>query len=410
MADIVIMPKLGFDMSEGTLVRWVKNEGDKVSKGDILAEIETDKATVEVESGFSGVIRKLIVEQGMVVPVNAPIAVIGTKDEDINQWLTNEDSKVMKKDIESSIDQINVTNQEQEPSGEVNKNISPQAGRNKASPLARRLAGELGIPLDSLRGSGPGGRIVRKDLDERSTGIQTVNSTTYISDKIYSMSKLRQIIGRRMVESKQNIPHFSVTRNYNVGKLLDIRNQYNSILPDGEKISINDCVVKACALALRDFPNLNASLEGASSILQHKNVNIGIAIAVEGGLMTVVCRDSDKKTLHLISQEIKQMAFRARSGKVKPEDIVGSTFSISNLGMYDIYEFIAIVNPPEAAILALGSADEEAIVVNGEIKPGWRMRATLSVDHRISDGAEAARFMQGLGKYLEEPLRLFVQQ
>ena len=269
------------------------------------------------------------------------------------------------------------------------------------------MAVERGISLDTLHGSGPGGRINRSDVDSwKSEKIPNQDTSTGL-DRQVSISKLRQIIGRRMTESKQHIPHFYVTRNFNVRKLLDVRTQFNGILPDGEKLSVNDFVVKATALALREFPNLNASLVNGT-ILQHGTVNIGIAVAVEGGLLTVVCRGADNKPLRQISQETRQMVERARSGKVKTDDIEGSTFSLSNLGMFDVDEFVAIINPPEAAILALGSAQETAVVENGVIKTGWRMKATLSVDHRISDGAEAARFMQALGKYLEEPIRLVI--
>ena len=404
MADVVIMPKLGFDMAEGTLVRWVKNEGDPVTKGDVIAEIETDKATVEVESSFSGFIRQLMVEQGTVLPVNSPIAIIGTQDEDITNVLGQKTPSVGKtKPVnEEKIDIKSKPNTEKSqeliPSNEKNS-------RRKISPLARRLAAERGISLDALHGSGPGGRINRRDVDAFSNEKMPHQVSSDSSDKQVSISKLRQIIGRRMTESKQQVPHFYVTRSYNVGKLLDVRTQLNGILTDGEKLSVNDFVVKATALALREFPNLNASLvDGA--ILQHGTVNIGIAVAVEGGLLTVVCRDADNKPIRQISLETRQMVDRARSGKVKTDDIEGSTFSLSNLGMFDVDEFVAIINPPEAAILALGSAQETAVVENGVIKTGWRMKATISVDHRISDGAEAARFMQALGKYLEEPIRL----
>jgi len=407
MADVVIMPKLGFDMAEGTLVRWVKNEGDSVTKGDVIAEIETDKATVEVESGFSGIVRRLLVDQGVVLPVNAPIAVIGSQDEDISNFLdqttTISDEANSLVEAESSGVESNSKTDipgESIPSNEKNN-------RQKISPLARRLAVERGIPLEALHGSGPGGRIVRRDVDEWKNEIMPAQVHATPMDKQVGMSKLRQIIGRRMVESKQQVPHFYVTRNYKVEKLLDLRTQFNAALPDGEKLSVNDFVVKATALSLREFPNLNASLvDGA--ILQHGIVNIGVAVAVEGGLLTIVCRDADRKPLRQISQETKQMVGRARSGKVKPDDIEGSTFSLSNLGMYDVDEFIAIINPPEAAILAFGSALETAVVENSVIKIGWRMKATISVDHRISDGAEAARFMQTLGKYLEEPVRLLI--
>jgi len=406
MADVVIMPKLGFDMAEGTLVRWVKNEGDPVTKGEVIAEIETDKATVEVESGFSGVVRRLLVDQGAILPVNAPIAVIGAQDEDISNFLDQTATNIGEaKPVETESSVVESISNEEISKGSIPSN--EEKSRQKISPLARRLAVERGIPLDELHGTGPGGRIVRRDVDAWKKEIMPMQIHADPMDNQVGLSKLRQIIGRRMVESKQQVPHFYVTRNYKVERLLDLRIQFNAALPEGEKLSVNDFVVKATALALREFPNLNASLvDGA--ILQHGSVNIGVAVAVEGGLLTVVCREADRKPLRQISQETRQMVSRARSGKVKPDDIEGSTFSLSNLGMFDVDEFIAIINPPEAAILALGSAQETTLVEDGVIKIGWRMKATISVDHRISDGAEAARFMQTLGKYLEEPVRLMM--
>jgi len=406
MADVVIMPKLGFDMTEGTLVRWVKNEGDPVAKGEVIAEIETDKATVEVESSTGGFVRRLMVDQGTVLPVNAPIAVIGAEEEDISEYLSLGTSKVT--DSTTFNEERNPSESKLSP--EISKGSVPSGekiGRLKVSPLARTLAVERGIALEKLLGSGPGGRIVRRDVDAWKKETDSVHVHADRGDNQVGISKLRQIIGRRMVESKQQVPHFYVTRNYKVERLLDLRSQFNAALPEGEKLSVNDFVVKATALALREFPNLNASLvDGA--VLQHGLINIGVAVAVEGGLLTVVCREADGKPVRQISQETRQMVARARSGKVRPDDIEGSTFSLSNLGMYDVDEFIAIINPPEVAILALGSAQETVVVENNVIKIGSRMKATISVDHRVSDGAEAARFMQALGNYLEEPVRILM--
>jgi pyruvate dehydrogenase E2 component (dihydrolipoamide acetyltransferase) len=210
-----------------------------------------------------------------------------------------------------------------------------------------------------------------------------------------------------MTESKTSVPHFYVTHEYKMDAVMTMRKQINDYLPENEKISVNDFIVKATALALRQFPNLNASLNGGN-VVRYGHVNVGVAVTVEGGLLTVVVQDADQKQLRQISAEIKTMAGRAREGKVKPADIEGSTFSTSNLGMYDVEEFIAIINPPEAAILAIGSAREIPVVENGEIRPGWRMKATISVDHRVSDGAEAAQFMQALAGFLENPVRMLV--
>jgi pyruvate dehydrogenase E2 component (dihydrolipoamide acetyltransferase) len=210
-----------------------------------------------------------------------------------------------------------------------------------------------------------------------------------------------------MTEAKQSAPHFYVTHEYTMESLLGLRQQVNAVLPEEQKISVNDFILKAVALTLREFPNLNASFAGDKAI-RHGAVNIGVAVALEGGLLTVVCRDADQKPLRQIAVEVKSMAARAREGKVRPDDIEGSTFSVSNLGMYDVENFAAIINPPEAGILAVGSAREVPVVEEGQVRTGWRMKATISVDHRVSDGAEGARYMQALAKYIEEPLRLLV--
>jgi pyruvate dehydrogenase E2 component (dihydrolipoamide acetyltransferase) len=228
-------------------------------------------------------------------------------------------------------------------------------------------------------------------------------------DEVVPLSRLRAAIGRRLVEAKQQVPHFYVTHEYDMGAAMALRKQINALLPEDQRVSVNDFIVRAAALALRVFPNLNASIDLANNqIVRHGQINVGVAVAVENGLLTVVCKDTDQKTLRYIAVEVRGLAGRAREGKVRPDDIEGSTFSISNLGMFDVDEFIAIINPPEAAILAIGSVREVPVAVDGEIKIGLRMKATISVDHRVSDGAEAARFMQELAKYLEEPVRLMI--
>ena len=293
-------------------------------------------------------------------------------------------------------------------------------GGVKASPLARRIAQEKGIDLRLVRGTGPAGRITRKDVLEYHpaaavaaaparpiTAAAPLAAGPAPADQSVPVNRLRAAIGRRMSEAKQQVPHFYVTHEYDVEALMALRKQINELLPEEEKVSVNDFIVRAAALALREFPNLNASLQG-NSILRHGQVNVGVAVAVEGGLLTIVCRDTDRKSLRQIAGEVKSMVKRARDGKVRPEDIEGSTFSVSNLGMYDVEHFIAIINPPEAAILAVGSALQIPVVKDGEIKPGWRMKATISADHRVTDGVEAAQFMQALAKYIEQPLLLLV--
>jgi pyruvate dehydrogenase E2 component (dihydrolipoamide acetyltransferase) len=430
MAEIVTMPKLGFDMAEGTLVRWVIQEGEPVKKGAVLAEIETDKATVEVESAFDGIVAKHLVPAGEVVPVNTPIAVVAAPGESLESIAAAAPQAEGAPTPAAAPAPAEAPTPAQPAAAPATAEAGKLPGGVKASPLARRMAAEMRIDLQAVAGSGPGGRITKRDVEAYLAApaaaaapapaptpaakpaptpipLAPLAYAPAPADEVVPLNRLRVAIGRRMVEAKQQAPHFYVTHQYDVAALLELRAQVNALLPDEEKISVNDFIVKAAALALRQFPNLNASLQN-DQIVRHGAVNIGVAVAVEGGLLTVVCRDADRKPLRQIAIEVRSMAARAREGKVRPEDIEGSTFSISNLGMFDVEHFIAIINPPEAAILAVGSAQEMAVVKDGQIQPGWRMKATISVDHRVSDGAEAARFLQALAPYLEQPLRLLV--
>jgi pyruvate dehydrogenase E2 component (dihydrolipoamide acetyltransferase) len=428
MAETINMPKLGFDMAEGVLVRWVKQIGENINKGDVLAEIETDKATVEVESPASGVVLQFIVEQGDVVPVNAPIAVVGEKGEKVEappagSEEKKEEAKADEKPESAPPSETKPTPPEpvdqsqRKPESTQEASVTPDNGRIKASPLAKKIAQDKNVNIAEVQGTGPGGRVVKKDVEAALEGgvpsSQPSPQPTYAQvtvtqdNQTIQTSKLRQAIGRRMTESKINVPHFYVTHEYKMDAVMAMRKQANEYLPDNEKLSVNDFILKAVALSLRQFPNLNATIKG-KEVIQFGHVNVGVAVTVPGGLMTVVVKDTDQKMLRQISSEVKTMAGRARDGKVKPDDVDGSTFSTSNLGMYDVEDFIAIINPPEAAILSISSAREVAVVENGEIKPGWRMKATISVDHRVSDGAEAAQFMQALAGFLENPVRMMV--
>ena len=411
MASIINMPKLGFDMAEGTLVRWLKKVGETVNKGEVLAEIETDKATVEVESSASGTVRKLLVDEGAIVPVNSAIAMVGTADEKIEEPVKQVSESASQKTEIPAQAVVAVP-------APMPVSVSQTDSAHAVSPLARRMAAEKQVDLSSVKGTGPGGRIVRRDVEAllSNPAISSAGrkispipppgfSNVRLPDKTLPLSKLRAAIGRRMAEAKTTIPHFYVTHEYKMDRLVDLRKQFNNLIPEDEKLSINDFIIKAVGLNLRQFPNLNASLNG-NAVLHRGGINIGVAVSVEGGLLTIVCRDADQKPLRQIASEVKSMAARVRAGKVKPEDIEGSTFSISNMGMYDVENFAAIINPPEAAILAVGSARELPVVEEEKIVPGWRMKATIAVDHRISDGVEAAKFMQGLAIYLEEPLSL----
>ena len=409
MAETIKMPKLGFDMAEGTLIRWVKQIGEPINKGEVLAEIETDKATVEVESSASGIVLQHIVDPGSIVPVNAPIAIVGEAGEKVEPPTTHSTAPPQVSETRKS-----AAAQATSPVSSLPppQDIAPvEIGSVKASPLAKKIARDNRLDLSRIQGSGPGGRIVRRDIEAALSGggMQTAVSTILQAhqDRSVPTTKLRQAIGRRLVEAKQIIPHFYVTHEYKMDSLLDIRRQLVEYLPENEKISVNDFVLKATALTLRQFPNLNATLKG-NEVIQFGHINIGVAVTVPCGLLTVVVKDADQKSIRQIATEVKFMAGRAREGRVKPEDVEGSTFSTSNLGMYDVEEFIAIINHPEAAILAIGSAKEMPVVENGQIKPGWRMKASVSVDHRISDGEEAAQFMQVLAGFLENPARILV--
>jgi pyruvate dehydrogenase E2 component (dihydrolipoamide acetyltransferase) len=418
MPQIVNMPKLGFDMAEGTLVRWVVQEGEAIAKGGVLAEIETDKATVEVESAFEGIVASHLVSTGDIVPVNTPIAVIAAPGEKVESAElpvektsvpAPEEAQAELPQVEKGIDQGTDTEEGNLPGGV------------KASPLARRMALEGEIDLHLVSGSGPGGRVTKKDVESYVKQPPAATPAHPVApfapalpsvapapqDEVIPLNRLRAIIGRRMVEAKQQVPHFYVTHEYDMAGVMGLRQQVNALLPDDQKTSVNDYLVRAVALALREFPNLNASLAG-DQVVRHGAVNIGIAVAVEGGLLTVVCKEADRKSILLISGEVRSMVARARDGKVRPDDIEGSTFSISNLGMFDVEHFIAIINPPEAAILALGSVRELPVVKDGQVVPGLRMKATISVDHRVSDGAEAARFLQAVGGMIEQPMRLLI--
>ena len=433
MAETIAMPKLGFDMAEGTLVRWMIAENEQVNKGQVLAEIETDKATVEVESSATGVVLRHLVEEGEVVPVGTPIAIVGEPGEEIPEAAQPQSPE--EASIEKPAPKKEVEVEKERPADDtaVPEPESGEDGRLKASPIARRMAEENELDLSMVVGTGPGGRIVKRDVENALKGalkpkaaeaqpkvempaepkpgilpvITWVPGASVPADEHIELDRLRTIIAKRMLESKTQLPHFYITSEYEAGPLVELRAQINQQLPDENKLSLNDFVIKAVALALRQVPNLNASLEGMK-ITRHGHINIGVAVALESGLMTIVCKDADQKPIRLISQEVREMAGRARQGKVRPEDIEGSTFSISNLGMFDVDHFIAIINPPEAGILAVGSVKEAPVVVNGQVQVGTRMKATISADHRVTDGAEAARFMQVLGEFIENPLRLLL--
>jgi pyruvate dehydrogenase E2 component (dihydrolipoamide acetyltransferase) len=408
MADIIEMPKLGFDMAEGTLVNWVKAEGEKIAKGEVIAEIETDKATVQVDSAYSGVVFKHLVAASSKVPVGTPIAIVAAEGEKVNL-----DELLKLKTVAPKPSQPSPAPEETKASipGQTKVEENKEASEfTKASPIAKSMAEEAGIDISKVTGSGPEGRVVKRDIEDflhkQPVGAAPKSTIQAVGEDIpQEMSRLRVIIGKRMLESKQSIPHFYVTHSFDVANLQAMREQMNQGVDEEARITFNDLIVKSAALTLRQFGALNSSISG-NQIIPHNHINIGIAVGVENGLITVVCRDADQKKINEISQEIKMMSRHAREGKVRTEDIEGSTFTISNLGMYEVEDFAAIINPPEAAILAVCSIQELPVVKNGMIIPGKRMKMTLSADHRVTDGVEAAKFMQALALYIEQPWRL----
>jgi len=410
VATVVNMPKLGFDMAEGLLVRWVKAEGETVEIGEVLAEIETDKATVEVEAETGGVILKHLAAENTSVPIGVPITVIGDPGEEFDAGSIEVEAQEVK--TEAPMAEHTAVPEPAAASpiavSESSANGDLPAGV-RASPVARRLAAERGVELGALSGSGPQGRIVKRDVEAAVPAAASGGSQSAapLETVRVPMTKLREVIGRRMSASKQQLPHFYVTSDLDAAPMMDLRRQLNSRMPDDEKFSVNDFLVKASAMALREFPNINASLDGGE-IVRHGNINVGVAVALDDGLMTVVTKDVDGKPIRQLSTELRELVARARSGKVRPGDIEGSTFTVSNLGMFQVDHFIAIINPPEAAIMAVGSVRDEAVVVDGQVVPGKRLQVTLSADHRVTDGAEVARWLQVFRQYVENPVHTLV--
>lgn len=427
MAETIQMPKLGFDMAEGTLVRWIKQIGDQLSKGEVLAEIETDKATIEIEAAATGTLLKHLVHEGDIVPVGADIAIVGEEGEAVPDSAPAPAAAPAEEPAPEQAAAAPAAPTPAAPAASVTGN-GQQPGRVKASPLAKRIALENGIDLTQVVGSGPGGRIVKRDVESFTPAPAAAPAPAAPAAapapvpaasfgevpagpdvEVEATSKLRSRIASRMIEAKQQVPHFYVTTEMDVDALLVLRKQLNeSLEEEGTKISVNDMIVKAAALTLRRFPNLNSHYYG-DQIVRHKRINIGVAVALDEGLINVVTQDADKTAIGTIAAQNKAMISRAREGKVKPADIDGATFTVSNLGPFDVDHFIAIINPPEAAILAIGAGKKVPVVrEDGTLGVGARMKVTISVDHRVSDGAEAAQFLQQMKQLIESPTRLLI--
>ena len=412
MAIKIEMPKLSDTMEEGVIAKWNVKEGDTVNAGDIIAEVETDKATMDVEVFDGGTILKIVPSEGDAVPLGGLIAVIGEAGEDISDILLDVNDN-------ASIPKSSKDDQEPEvvqPIAAEAKALNSDDGRVKASPLAKKIAADKGIDLGAVNGSGPEGRIIKKDVETftpsggltkptaESTSIP-IRSFESIESKEIKISQMRKVIARRLSESKFTNPHFYETIDIDMKAAFAARKAMNEA--NDVRISFNDIVVKACAIALTRHPAINSSWLD-DIIMQHGDVNVAVAVAIDEGLMTPVINHADKKGLAEISAETKQLASLAKDRKLQPDQMEGSTFTISNLGMFGIEEFTAIINPPNACILAVGAIRDIPVIENGAIVPGKRMKVTLSSDHRVVDGAKAAQFLNTVRSLIENPLSMLL--
>ena len=414
MAELITMPKMSDTMTEGVIVKWNVKVGDSVKSGDIMAEVETDKATMDMEVYSKGIVLHLVVQEGDAVPVDGPIAVVGKEGEDFQALLSAapaSSSASPVSEVAPEAPATPVSTPAAAPAAPVAPAAASNDGRLKASPLARKIAEEKGIDLSHINGTGENGRIVKRDLD--SANIASAPAMSQTSAAVFgeesftevNVSQMRKTIAGRLAESKFNAPHFYLTVEINMDKATEARAHMNKI--SDVKISMNDIVVKACAASLRLHPNINSSWLGTKIRTNH-HIHIGVAMAVEDGLLVPVVRFADHKPLAQISKEVKAYGAKAKEKKLQPQDWTGNTFTISNLGMFGIDEFTAIINPPDACILAVGTVKDTVGVVNGEIKPVKTMKVTLSCDHRVVDGAMGAAFLQTLKQFLEEPVTLLV--
>lgn len=411
------MPRLSDTMEEGTVARWIKKEGDSIQKGDVIAEIQTDKANMEMEAFDAGVLERIIVPEGQTVPVGDPIAVLNT-GQPSRARSASAGAPAAEPDPEAAAEP-------RAPAFEPEPHpVSGVGGRVKASPLARRLAQERGLDLASIRGTGPNGRVTRTDIEKAAgqPGAQPAHSAPApqpapagtprpavqpaaapAGGQVAPFTRVQRIIVDRMVQSKTTVPHFYVTDEIDMDGAVALRKQLNSL--GGQQVSFNDMVVKACAQALRLYPKANV-MYTEQGFRANDRVNIGVAVALEDALVVPVVKDADRKGLFQIAAETRELAQKARENKLSADDLSGGTFTVSNLGMYGVDEFIAIINAPESAILAVGGIAQKPVVKDGQVVIGHRMRVTLSADHRVLYGANAAEFLRELRQLLESPLKL----
>jgi len=414
MAKIIGLPKLSPTMEEGTLVAWTKKEGDEVEIDDLLAEVETDKATMEFRSFDRGVLLKILVPEGETLEPDAPVAIIGKAGEDISDLLAQVEAGAGSATVSAPAPApapVPAPVSAPAPVPEL-ASVSASDGRVLSSPLVRRLARERSIDLHTVQGSGPRGRIVKRDIESYAGGALAGAALALIGERpaprVVKASSMRRTIARRLTESTQTTPHYYLTIDVDIAPLADARKAMNAELEAaGKKVSLNDLIIKAAAVALRRVPEVNASWMG-QEIHYHQVVDISIAVAIDEGLMTPVVRDADRKGVAQIADEVRDLAARARDKKLQLEEMTNGTFSISNLGMFGIEEFTAVINPPEGAILAVGTIRDEPVVDGGTIVPGKRMRFTMSCDHRVIDGATGAKFMAAFKTLVEAPLNMLL--
>ena len=415
MAEIVKMPKLSDTMTEGVVSKWHKKVGDKVKSGELLAEIETDKATMDFESFQDGVLLYIGVEEGKGAPVDSILAILGAAGEDYKALMDGAASAPASASApaEEAPAAVSAPAASTAPVVSTAPIVSSDDSRTKASPLAKKIASDKGIDLNQVSGSGDGGRIVKRDIENftpAASSTKTMAAPVFVPAGTeqfteVATTQMRKVIARRLAESKFTAPHFYLTIEIDMDNAIASRTAINA---SGDvKISYNDFVVKACAMALRKHPVINSSWLG-DKIRTNHHVHIGVAISVEDGLLVPVVRFADQKGLHQISAEVKDYAGRAKTKKLQPADWEGNTFTISNLGMFDIDQFTAIINPPDACILAVGSIQQKPVVKNNAVVPGNVMKVTLSCDHRVVDGVAGSEFLKTLKSYLENPVMMLV--
>ena len=423
MAEVVLMPKLSDTMTEGVVAEWHKKVGDNVESGELLAEIETDKATMEFESFYDGKLLYIGIEKGQAAPINDILAIIGDEGEDIDQIIKDHQKGSTQKESSADKDESETSSKKEEKSSEQIEEKQPEkeqaksdsiphksnGGRIIASPLAKKLAEDKNIDLSSVTGSGENGRIVKRDIENYtpSSGGQSATSGATLTETYTdeSISQMRKTIAKRLADSKFTAPHFYLTIDIDMDNAIAARKSVNAV--DGLRISFNDMVIKASAAALRKHPAVNSAWLG-DKIRRYDYIHIGVAVAVDEGLLVPVVRFADSKGLMQIGSEVKDFAQKAKDKKLQPKDWEGNTFTISNLGMYGIEEFTAIINPPDSCILAIGAIKQVPVVKNGQVVPGNVMRVTLSCDHRVVDGVKGSEFLNTFKSYMEDPIMMLV--